>query len=555
MASRGSTVPPRPARGGGLRIIDSEERILESYADYLMDESRFGSASSDRLAFASDEAGVAAVLQEASSSGRQVTVSAGRTGIVGGAVPRRGTLLSLAGMDRILGLRRLPEGGYALRAEPGISIADLAHRLARRDLGVDPADLTRDEAEAIEAFASGEDGWFYPPDPTEETAHLGATVATNASGARSCLYGATRRHVLGLRVCLASGEVLAVTRGEVTASGGAFEIETAQGGIVRVPVPRYEMPDVKNAAGYYAAPGMDLVDLLIGSEGTLGVVTEIEVALSRRPEGILSALAFFGSEDDAIAFVRRARGDLPGENAPADVRPMALEFFDSTSFDFLRERKEEQGASSGIPALPEAARAGVIFEQGYGDEDELLAAYEGWESLLSEHGSSMEDTWGGMEAGDVARLRDLRHSLPEEVNNTIARAKADCPEIHKVSTDIAVPHEAFPRMFETYRAGLAGTGLRSVIFGHIGDSHLHLNILPRDAEELERAEEIALGFARAGVQLGGTVSAEHGIGKLKHEFLKILYGEEGLREMAAVKRALDPSGVLNRGVLFPEHML
>lgn len=554
MGARIATVPPRPGRDRAPRIVDSRERILESYADFLRDESRWGPSASDRLAFACDESGVAEVLRQADAIGHEVTVSAGRTGIVGGAVPRRGTLLSLIEMNRVLGLRRLPGGGYAIRAEPGITIADLAERLARRELGIAPEDLGSGDAEAVEAFASDQDGWFYPPDPTEDTAHLGATVATNASGARSFIYGATRGHVLGLRVCLASGEILALRRGEVTDSGDGFEIETG-GGAVRVPVPCYEMPATKNAAGYYAAPGMDLVDLFIGSEGTLGIITEVEVALSRRPSGILSALAFFESEGDSIAFVRHARGDLAGQTRPETVRPMALEFFDSTSFDFLRERKAEEGSSSEIPALPDAARAGVIFEQGYDDDDGLMAAYEGWDALLSSHGSSMDDTWGGMEAGDTERLRALRHSLPEQVNNAIARAKANHPRIHKVSTDIAVPHDALETMLEHYRAGLDGSGLEYVIFGHIGDSHLHLNVLPRDAAELSRAKEIALDFARAGVELGGTVSAEHGIGKLKHEFLRLMYGERGLDEMAAVKRALDPRGILNRDVMLPEELL
>jgi D-lactate dehydrogenase (cytochrome) len=110
-------------------------------------------------------------------------------------------------------------------------------------------------------------------------------------------------------------------------------------------------------------------------------------------------------------------------------------------------------------------------------------------------------------------------------------------------------------MFACYRDALAGTDLEYVVFGHIGDSHLHLNIMPADPDQLRVAEGLALQFARQAVKMGGTVSAEHGIGKLKHEFLEALYGEDALREMAALKKAFDPSGMLNRGVMFPADLL
>lgn len=552
MVSRVSAERPR-AGGAPAVVVDSRERIRESYLDYLSDESRYGEASADRLVIAHDEAQVADAIANARLRGSEVTISAGRTGIVGGAVPGGGTLLCLAEMNRILGVRRLPDGRLALRCEPGVTIAELRERLEEKDLGFGAAGLSGEALEGLDAFLSDDRGWFYPPDPTEDTAHLGGTVAANASGARSFRYGSTRKHVAGLRVCLATGDVLALARGACTADGRSFTIETS-GGDVAVTVPSYSMPATKNAAGYFAVPGMDLVDLFVGSEGTLGVITEVEILLSPRPEGILSALGFFKSDADALAFVRDARGDFGVRSAPPLVAPLALEFFDSRSFEFLRERKHAAGSGSEIPELPAGAVAGVLFEQDY-VEDDLLAAYEGWEAVLTAHGSSMDETWGGMEEVELAKLRALRHSVAEEVNNAIARAKAEHPEIHKVGTDTAVPAPALEPVFAFYRAELEASGLPYVIFGHVGDSHLHLNVMPRDGGELRMAKEVALSVAREAVRLGGTVSAEHGIGKLKHEFLRVLYGDDGLAEMVAVKKALDPSGVLNRGVMFSEDLL
>lgn len=549
-----ATEQPRPGSGRPATVIDSPEKIRESYADYLRDESRFGPAACDRLVFAHSEKDVAEILADATARGGAVTISAGRTGIVGGAVPSSGTLLSLAEMDRILGLRSLPDGRFVLRAEPGLSIARLKERIEKRDLGIDETTLSADEKAALRSFSSDPHAYCYPLDPTEDTAHLGATLATNASGARSFRYGATRNQVQGMRVCLASGEMLDIERGACRAHDGRFMITTAGGAATEVRVPTYAMPATKNAAGYFAAVDMDLVDLFVGSEGTLGVITEARILIVPSPEGILSALAFFPSDDDAIAFVRGARGDLSDGRPTDSVEPIALEFFDSRSLDFLRERKREDGASSAIPELPTDAASAVLFEQEY-TEQRLLGIYERWETLLSAHGSSMDDTWGGMEAGDLARLKALRHSIAEEVNNAIARAKATHPAIHKIGTDAAVPPNALEDMMSFLRQSLEGSGLRYVIFGHIGDSHLHLNVMPRNPDELRWGKELALSIARRAVELGGTVSAEHGIGKLKHAFLTLQYGDEGVREMAAVKAALDTSGVLNRGVMFPEDLL
>lgn len=546
-----NTIKTSPARGDAgepALVVESRERIRESYSDYLSDESRFGPAAADRLIVARGEEQVAAALAEASGQGVEITVSAGRTGIVGGAVPTAGTLLSVAEMKRILGLRRLPDGRFAVRVEPGLSVAELREALASRDLGLDPGALDGEARSDLEEFLSHERSHFYPPDPTEDTAHLGATVAANASGARSFRYGATRSHVNALRLCLTTGEVLDLERGRCEAEGRRFALESGDGDVSEFDIPSYTMPSTKNAAGYYARPGMDMVDLVVGSEGTLGVITEVELVLTEAPEGVLSALAFFGSDAEALDSVVDARTSKEG------VLPVSLEFFDSRSLNFLRSRKEEEGAASEMPELPEGAAAAVLFEQDY-TEDTLMDVYEAWEAVLSAHGSSMEDTWGGLEESELAKLRGLRHSIAEEVNGAIARAKADHPEIHKIGTDAAVPHESLPEMFDLYRSELEPAGLSYVVFGHVGDSHLHLNIMPGDSSELKLGKELALRFAARAVELGGTVSAEHGIGKLKHEFLRVQYGDAGLAEMAAVKLVFDPSAVLNRGVMFPSALL
>jgi D-lactate dehydrogenase (cytochrome) len=150
----------------------------------------------------------------------------------------------------------------------------------------------------------------------------------------------------------------------------------------------------------------------------------------------------------------------------------------------------------------------------------------------------------------MERMKKFRHAVPEAVNLTIDERRKTEPQITKLGTDLAVPDDCLERIIRLYRDGLSQAGLQSVMFGHIGNNHLHVNIIPANLEQYDAGKKLYLEWARAVVAMGGTVSAEHGIGKLKTEMLKIMYGEEGVREMLGVKRVFDPELRLNRGNLF-----
>lgn len=147
-------------------------------------------------------------------------------------------------------------------------------------------------------------------------------------------------------------------------------------------------------------------------------------------------------------------------------------------------------------------------------------------------------------------MREFRHQLPVFVNEWLSHHNQ-----RKVSTDMAVPDKEFHSMLGFYQTTLKESGLEYVIFGHIGDNHVHVNILPRDDSEMMWAREIYLQFVKHAVAAGGTVSAEHGIGKMKREYLRVLYGDKHLREMASLKRAFDPACIRGRGTMFAEELL
>jgi D-lactate dehydrogenase (cytochrome) len=190
-----------------------------------------------------------------------------------------------------------------------------------------------------------------------------------------------------------------------------------------------------------------------------------------------------------------------------------------------------------------------LFEQETtpASEDSLMTE---WLSLLEQHHALVDRSWFATNEPDQAKLREFRHALPVLMNEWFARHNQK-----KVSTDMSVPDEAFAGILRLYQETLRTSKLRYAIFGHIGDNHVHVNILPRNDDEATRARDIYLRFVKRAVEVGGTISAEHGIGKLKRDYLRLLYSEDHLREMAALKRAFDPAGILGRGNIFAEEFL
>jgi D-lactate dehydrogenase (cytochrome) len=371
------------------------------------------------------------------------------------------------------------------------------------------------------------EGLLYPPDPTERGCFVGGNVATNASGARTFKYGPTRNYINRLKVVLASGEVLDLRRGEVRAAHDRIRL----GKSIEVQLPDYRMPATrKNASAYFVAPEMDAVDLFIGSEGTLGVICEVEVKLLPKPEGLLSGVVFFADEGNVLALVREVR---------AHVDARAVEFFDEESLKFLREK---------YPTIPAEAVAAIFFEQETTatTEDAVLNQ---WLALLDQH-HAIADSWFATNEQDQAKLREFRHQLPVLMNEWFAHYRQ-----RKVSTDMAVPDDAFPGLFRLYKETLRSSDLRYTIFGHIGDNHVHVNILPRDEDEGVRARELYVQFLKYAASVGGTLSAEHGVGKLKRDYLHLFYTDIQLREMATLKKALDPNGILGRGNILSEELL
>jgi D-lactate dehydrogenase (cytochrome) len=525
--------------------VDSEQLVESRYASYLSDESGLGPGHAQSICFPTTEKQVADFLREMNTRKIPVTISGGRTGIVGGAVPEGGALLSLDKMNRIVGIRWDEETSeWWVTVEPGIRLKEFHERIERKDLQDAHANSSDPNWRDLFRFLNDPNQYFYPPDPTENSASLGGTVATDASGARTYHFGRTRRYVRMLRIVLATGDVLEIHRGDnIVDSSRLFRLRLLDGSEKTVQIPSYESPHVKSSAGYLSTEKMDLIDLFIGSEGTLGVITLIETALAIKPEHTAMFLAFFPSEDDAIGFAIRTRS-LETSNAKLTVH--SVEYFDSNCLELLRRMKQEGKLKTGITLPTAESSAAILCEFSYRD---LPEAVQSLQQPLEESRSSLSSSISAIETQGMEQLRELRHAVPEAINKIVAERKMTVPGIHKIGTDTAVPGEKLKPMLESYSDMLRALNLEHYVFGHVAENHLHVNMLPKNQKELTEAQRLADEMATEAVTLGGTVSAEHGIGKMKRRLLEIMFSGSEIDQMVSTKRALDPNFILNRGDL------
>ncbi|NTV05023.1 MAG: FAD-binding oxidoreductase [Chlorobiaceae bacterium] len=478
-----------------------------SIKGFLEDTSNLKSGHTPGVFFPETVDELAGLLKGAAKEPRTFTIAGNGTGTTGGRIPLGDYVISTQKLDRI--------------GEPV-------------PLGDETAYITVQAGALLETIQKTVEqaGWFYPPDPTEKLCFIGSTIANNSSGARSFKYGATRKHIARILVVLPQGDLLDLSRGSCLADEkGLFRFSLPEGKEISFKRPEYRMPETsKHNAGYFSEEGMDLIDLFIGSEGTLGIIAEADLMLIPLPETIISCLVYFRNIEDLFLFVSLLKNPEKG------LSPRAIEFFDHHSLEFLSAKYSD------VPLNSEGA---IFFEQettSERKENDLDTLFSRMESC----NAMTDESWLALDRNEQERLREFRHALPLLVNDWLSRQHES-----KISTDMAVPERAFRELFDFYRASCERQGFVYIIFGHIGNAHVHLNILPRNREEFLLAKVLYREFVGKALQLGGTVSAEHGIGKLKAEYLVGMYHESGIREMVRVKKCLDPFLVLNRGNLIP----
>ena len=415
------------------------------------------------------------LLSQATKDKTPVTPAGLQSSTTGASITDKGVLLSLRGLARI---DEVDVRTKAVRVGPGAIVADV-----RR---------------AAEAH-----GLLFTPDPTsEEESTIGGAIACNASGARSFRYGATRPHVRALKVLLANGELLELSR------------------------PKLE----KNTVGYPIAH--DPVDWFVGSEGTLGVVVEAELQLHDLPAQVAGLIIPFEKEEDALAFVVAARESRA-------VNPRCLEYFDQGAMTIARNAEGSSNWAS-------TANAMVYTEETGRPNSDVDLPLDAWLELAEAHNALTEDIKVYDTPSSQLEARRMRHAVPATMNEKGAARRAHGGR--KVSTDWAVP---YPRLAEALTKARAFANEAKIplgiAYGHAGNGHPHQNFIAQDADELKRIEQVVYATLKEVIAMGGTVAAEHGIGKLKRRWLPLQMSDTQQRVMRALKHELDPLGLLAPG--------
>lgn len=425
----------------------------------------------DSVARPESQEEVVTILKAATAARSAITPAGAQSSTTGASVTDSGILLSMRGMGRILDI---DTAGRAMRVEAGALLGDLKR-------------------------AAASEGLLFAPDPTsEEESTIGGAIACNASGARSLKYGATRTHIAALKVALVSGEIVELRRSRLE----------------------------KNTVGYAFA--QDAMDWFIGSEGTLGVVLEAELALLPLPKDVIGIAFPFTDEGLAIQFVVAAR-QSPTVNA------RCLEYLDDLALAIARTADDQPGWASHASVM-------VYVEEEADDSEDVLERWLG----IAERFDAADDARVFQGEARLRHARKMRHQVPATMNERGGRYRDTGGR--KVSTDWAVPYTRLGEMLDITRtiAAKAGVG-QAVTYGHAGNGHPHQNFLARDASELAVIEKVIEETLQSVVVMGGTVAAEHGIGKLKRKWLGLQMSPIQTGVMRAVKRELDPYNLLAPG--------
>jgi|SRR5690554_244856 len=492
--------------------------IIKSSPDeiqnYLVDASNF-KGYCDAVYLPSDEKDIIEIVKEANSKKQKITIAGNHTGLSGGSVPLGGIVISTEKLNCIIEIN--PDEKFAI-AEPAVVLKEFQSKVKENNL-------------------------LYPPDPTERNCFLGGTLSTNASGEKTFNYGSTRAYVQSIDVVLANGDKIIIERGKFTADNSRLYLKTENGIEYSFDIPSINLSLRKNAAGYYCKENMDAVDLFIGSEGTLGVITKAKLKLVPHPENILSCIIFFDDEKNALNFIFEARDisyKTREENSLNNLDALALEFLDEHSLNFIKDQ---------YPQIPQDAKAAVWFEQEVTSENEEIL-FDKWMQLVEKHKGDEESAWFAMNEKEKAEIQELRHNVSLKVADYLSQHN-----VKKLGTDSAVPDNRFLEFYNFCTEEMKKNKFNYIAYGHFGNSHLHMNMLPKNEEEYEKGKVLYGKIYQKAVELGGTVSAEHGIGKLKTEHLLSMYGENILQKMFAIKKIFDPELILGMGNIFQNKFL
>lgn len=467
----------------------------EKYQDYLSDESKM-IGNADSISFPKNEEEILEIISRMKESNAQITIQGGKTGISGCAVPSRGHILNLSGMNRVNEFIRTDDGDYLLKVEPGITLLELEKAIKRLDT---------------------EEELFWPPDPTESSATVGGVASCNAKGICSYLYGDSRKYIDAARVIQSDGTVREIKRGEIA-------------------IP-------------FLGGQKDLLDLYLGGEGMFGVLAELTLKLQAKPMEKWGISFFFEYKEDVFAFIN----DLMKKDLKLDGASIAaIEYMDRATIDAIEERKAVMTKLKELPDVDPEVSA-MIYIEIHGREEEAVGEIaEILMEMAVNCNSDPDRAWAVSGETGIEKMRAFRHAAAEAANSFIGKVRNSEPCITKLGTDMSLEGEDFGAVVRKYEADIEKEGLKACIFGHVAGNHLHVNILPGNFEEYIKGRMLFEKWAMEIAEKRGKVVTEHGVGKLKKFIFLRTASRDYQQEIQGLKHTYDPIGMWNPGNMLGE---
>lgn len=511
------------------------KNIDEKYVEFLRDETRMIGIAS-HISFPINREETAVLVEHLSQNEIPFTVQGSRTGIAGAAVPMGGHILNLCAMNRIIGIKTSNKGEFLLKVQPGVLLCDFNAGLKKTSFDV--TDWEESSKETLTKLIKAEPQ-FFPPDPTENSATIGGMFSCNARGINGYLYGSTAEYVEEITVNLTSGEIWNLSRGQFLFDKTGCPLPN--GKRLTVEYLGNDFPVCKNLIAYQ---GMDLIDLFAGSEGMLGVVSELTIRLCKKPAEKWGVVFFFSSPTGAVDFTQAL---WQRERSFDVVKVAAIEYFDKNSLDMVGWLKTRVTKLKEIPEPPKGMKEAVYVELTSDESDSIKAILVEVLELFVECGGDEDATWAASDASEIERFRLLRHSVPESVNTRIDIIRQNDSRITKLGADLSAPRKYLAQNLDMYRDSMTKAGIYGIIFGHIGNNHFHVNLIPEDYSQYQRGQVLIAAWAKEIAGQGGTIATENGVGKVKKQLYLDNVSSRQLRMARAFKDFLDPKGLLNPG--------
>jgi len=483
----------------------------DTIQNYLSDASNYR-GSSDKVYIPDNSNELQKAVSECYFSKTPFTISGAGTGLTGGRVPQKGAIISTENLNHII---QIDENARLAKVQPGLLLSELEMEL-------------------------NQNGFFFPPNPTEKNSSIGGNIAVNASGSRTFKYGAYRNFVKSLNVILPNGDEVFIPKNKYHVNNEILKFSSLRNFSYSIPIYDIHMPDIKNASGYFMKNGMDAIDLFIGNEGTLGVISEAELEFLPLPEKVLGLIVFFDSVDKLLTFVENIRITSKINNKlnyqdVSDISARSIELYDAHALKILQTY---------YPQIPHNVNGAVWIEQEMTEQNEDDIIFK-WYTLIADFTKFTDFIWTALSENEHNTFREFRHQLPLHISEQILKVG-----FRKVGTDTAVPDDKFIPFYKFAKSLLDKSGIEYAIWSHAGNSHLHANLLPNSQQQFDDSVKIYDEIIHQTLIFGGTVSAEHGIGKLKKKYLIEMYGDEAIDCMRTVKKVLDPYNLLGRGNIF-----